>query len=691
MDERKFHLLFGVHNHQPVGNFPQVFEEGYEKAYLPFIEVLEKHPKVKVSLHYSGSLWEWIESEHPDFLKRIKDLLEKGQIEILGGGFYEPLLPLIPLEDVKGQIGMMNDFILQNFSCRPKGFWLTERVWEPHLPTIVEGTGLKYTAIDDTHFFSAGLSEEEVNNYFLTEDQGNILSIFPIDMRLRYSIPFRLPKETIDYLKETKHKGVKALTIFDDGEKFGLWPGTHQWVYGEQWLEKFFTELEKNSAWLATSTFSEYLAQNDPEAIVYLPTSSYEEMGQWVLSPEKGKGLEGFISYLKSQGLYDEYRPFLKGGFFRNFLRKYPEAKNLYDRMLLASQRLNSLKKEGPSEPLAQGLKSLYRGQDNDAYWHGVFGGLYLPHLRRTNYSNLIKAEVITQDLRGEILPRTMEADLNSDGQKEILIETETFNIFLSPHRGGAIYEMDYRPTFFNLTDIISRREEAYHRGIKVLSKKEESPGQVSIHDLEKGISREMAKYLAYDQYTHTTLLEHLLPPSASLSNFQSGSLTWLGTPPHKRVYQAIVREERDSILVSLVSKGRVDNSLLEIKKEIRIYSRKPELDYEYTLANKGQAKISFLFAVEFCFATPGESLPSKGGIGKIVFKENHPSEIEIETLPEAEWWSFPIKTLSQSATGFELIDQGLVYLPHLKVSLGANEVLKFQIKERITNLAGPR
>ncbi|MCG2677089.1 DUF1925 domain-containing protein, partial [bacterium] len=422
---------------------------------------------------------------------------EKGQIEILGGGFYEPLLPLIPLEDVRGQIEMMNDFILQNFSYRPKGFWLTERVWEPSLPTIVKGTSLKYTAVDDTHFFSAGLSKEEVHNYFLTEDQGNPLYIFPIDMRLRYLIPFHLPKETIDYLKEAKDRGIRALTIFDDGEKFGLWPGTHQWVYREQWLEKFFTEIEKNGDWLATATFSEYLSQNGPNGLVYLPTSSYEEMGQWVLAPEKGKGLEDFISYLKSQGLYDRYRPFLKGGFFRNFLRKYPEAKNLYDRMLLASQRLNSLKKaahhqppaasrqppeasfapmgerraspqwargelrpngrEGPSEPLAQGLRCLYQGQDNDAYWHGVFGGLYLPHLRRTNYSNLIKAEVITQDLRGEILPRAKEADLNSDGQKEILIETEAFNIFLSPHRGGTIYEMDYRPAFLNFTDIISR------------------------------------------------------------------------------------------------------------------------------------------------------------------------------------------------------------------------------------------
>ncbi|MCG2675690.1 DUF1926 domain-containing protein, partial [bacterium] len=239
-------------------------------------------------------------------------------------------------------------------------------------------------------------------------------------------------------------------------------------------------------------------------------------------------------------------------------------------------------------------------------------------------------------------------------------------------------------------TDIISRREETYHRGIKVLSREEESTGQVSIHDREKGISREMAKYLAYDQYTHTTLLEHFLSPSTSLSDFQSGSLTWLGTPPHKRVYHSMVSEERDSIVVSLVTEERVGNSLLEIKKEIRAYSHKPELGYEYTLVNKGQAKISFLFVVEFCFATSGEPLVFKGRSVKVAFQ--HPSlKIEIETTPETEWWSFPVKTLSQSSRGFELIDQGLVYLPHLKVSLEADEVLKFQIKERITNLAGPK
>lgn len=678
MDESKIHLLFGVHNHQPVGNFPEVFERGYKEAYLPFIEVLERHPKVKVSFHYSGPLWEWVGGKHPDFLKRLKRLLERGQIEILGGGFYEPLLPLIPIEDVTGQIGMMKDFLFQNFSFRPSGFWLTERVWEPNLPTLVRGTGLEYTAIDDTHFFSAGLSKEEVNNYFLTEDQGNLLYIFPIDMKLRYSIPFHLPQETIGYLEGAKDRGIRALTIFDDGEKFGLWPGTHQWVYREGWLEKFFTEIEKNGKWLTTSTFHEYLIANEPNGLVYLPTSSYEEMGQWVLSPEKGKGLEEAISHLKSKGLYERYRPFLKGGFFRNFLRKYPEAKNLYDRMLLTSSRLSNLKR---GKRLTEGLKCLYRAQDNDAYWHGVFGGLYLPHLRRENYRNLIKAEVITQGLK--TLPRVTEADLNSDGQREILIETEAFNIFLSPKRGGTIYELDYRPAFFNLTDIISRREETYHKGLKVLPRGRPR-GQESIHDLKKGISREMAKYLSYDQYLHTTLLDHLLPLSTTPSDFSSGSLSWLGRPPLKRIYQASIKRRGNGVSVSLSGEERIGGEPITIEKEIRIQKEYPELDYRYTLVNGGKERVSFLFLVEFCFANREEPSTFKGKEACVAFRDL-PLKLKLASDVEAEWWKVPIRTISQSAEAFDLIDQGILYLPHWRLLLEKGEAFRLRLKEVIT------
>ena len=49
----KINLLLGIHNHQPVENFDGVFKDSYEKCYLPFIQALESHPKIRLTLHYT--------------------------------------------------------------------------------------------------------------------------------------------------------------------------------------------------------------------------------------------------------------------------------------------------------------------------------------------------------------------------------------------------------------------------------------------------------------------------------------------------------------------------------------------------------------------------------------------------------------------------------------------------------------
>ena len=126
---KSINLLFAVHNHQPVGNLDRVFREGWEKCYEPFLAALEKHPRFRLSLHYSGSLLEWLEANQPDFISRIKTLVERGQVELLSGGFYEPLLPFIPEEDAVGQVSLLNQFLRKKFLFQPKGLWLAERVW----------------------------------------------------------------------------------------------------------------------------------------------------------------------------------------------------------------------------------------------------------------------------------------------------------------------------------------------------------------------------------------------------------------------------------------------------------------------------------------------------------------------------------------------------------------------------------
>ncbi|HQH46921.1 MAG TPA: 4-alpha-glucanotransferase, partial [Candidatus Aminicenantes bacterium] len=153
---RGFAFLFGVHNHQPVGNFGWVFDQAAADCYLPFLRALKGHPRVKISAHYSGPLLEDFAARRGEAWDLLAELTARGQMELLGGGFYEPILPIIPEADRRGQIEMMSDYLEKHFGRRPRGIWLTERVWEPHLPSTLARAGIEYTLLDENHFQAAG-------------------------------------------------------------------------------------------------------------------------------------------------------------------------------------------------------------------------------------------------------------------------------------------------------------------------------------------------------------------------------------------------------------------------------------------------------------------------------------------------------------------------------------------------------
>src|ERR1700675_3140744 len=149
---RRISLALTIHNHQPVGNFGWVFAEVYEQAYRPMLDALERHPAVRLSLHYSGPLLEWLRAERPEFIERLAVLVARGQVEILGGGYYEPVLASPPERDRIGQLRRMSDELEALFGRRPTGAWLAERVWEPDLPTALAAAGFEGTILHDAHF-----------------------------------------------------------------------------------------------------------------------------------------------------------------------------------------------------------------------------------------------------------------------------------------------------------------------------------------------------------------------------------------------------------------------------------------------------------------------------------------------------------------------------------------------------------
>src|SRR3990170_3488109 len=221
----KVAFLFCVHNHQPVGNFPHILENSYEKAYRPFIGVLKKYPFMKISIHYSGILWDFFKEHHPEFLETLRKLVKKGQLEMMTGGYYEPILAVIPDEDKVGQIRKLTRRIQEEMGVTPRGMWLAERVWEPHLAKYLVEAGVEYITVDDYHFRKSGLREEDLCGYYLTEEDAKVVKVFPGSETLRYIIPFHPPEETLEYLFQLKGSS-RAAIFADDGEKFGMWPYT---------------------------------------------------------------------------------------------------------------------------------------------------------------------------------------------------------------------------------------------------------------------------------------------------------------------------------------------------------------------------------------------------------------------------------------------------------------------------------
>src|SRR5215470_17544281 len=168
---QNFHLALLIHAHPPCGNFEHVLEKAYDDSYLPFLEHLEKYPGVHLGIHYSGPLLTWIEQHRPEYFARLRKLVESAQVELVGGGFYEPILVSIPPEDQFEQITRLATYLEKHFGRRPSGAWLAERVWEPQLPTALAAASVAYTLVADMHFLAAGFEPEELFGAYIAEDR----------------------------------------------------------------------------------------------------------------------------------------------------------------------------------------------------------------------------------------------------------------------------------------------------------------------------------------------------------------------------------------------------------------------------------------------------------------------------------------------------------------------------------------
>jgi alpha-amylase len=502
---RKFELVLLIHAHQPVGNFDDVLERAYKDSYLPFIEVLSRHPSIRMGLHYSGPLLEWIERAHPEYFDRLRALVSNGQVEMVGGGFYEPILVTIPPDDRLEQIARLAAYTEKHFKSRPRGAWLAERVWEPQLPSCLAPAGVEYTLVDDNHFLGAGFELEQLFGYYISEDLGHTVKVLPGLKSLRYLIPFADVGETTEFLRgaANRHPGGFA-AMGDDLEKFGVWPETNKHCYRDGWLDRFFLALETSADWLATSTPSDAVASHTPLGRADLPAASYTEMMEWSLPTPARERYHGLLDQFSSRA---DVIPFLRGGIWRSFFTKYSEANLLHKKMLHVSQKIRRLSRSRRfdrafKKARREATTLLLRGQCNDPYWHGVFGGLYSPHLRTAVWRSLEQAETIADGLTHHKKPFVHAAtlDFNADGRDEIYLTSDRYAALIAPDDGGTIAALDFRPPNVTLINSLARRPETYHAKLRDLSA-HRVHGAQSIHDQTRAKEQGLERWLNYDRW----------------------------------------------------------------------------------------------------------------------------------------------------------------------------------------------
>ncbi len=517
-----FHLVLAIHAHQPAGNFEHVFEECFRDSYDPFLGLVEKHPGVRLGLHYSGPLLLWIGKRHPEYFGRLRKLVTAGQVELIGGGFYEPILISIPTVDQFEQLTRLAVYLEEHFGKRPTGAWLAERVWEPQLPVSLAAANVAYTLVDDLPFIAAGFEVEELFGAYVAEDRGKSVWLFPGLKDLRYLIPFRKVSETIAYLEKAANSHPGGAAAFgDDMEKFGCWPGTYKHCYTDGWLEDFFAALEESSPWLKTVTPGEFMANHLPLGRADLPAASYAEMMEWVL-PTKTR--QRFFALEQEFAPRPEVLAFLRGGAWRGFFRKYPESNLLHKKMLRASAAVASIPTRRTSAEYAaqhqEARDLVLRGQGNDAYWHGIFGGIYAPHLRTELWRNLIRAESLADQLTpGGLIPRVELVDYDADGAPEVLFTAPEFQALLKPSDGATLPLFDFRTANATLINSIFRRPEAYHSRLReTANAKPAAEGVVSIHEQVRVKEPNLDRFLRYDRHPrHAFRLFLFEPPQTPL------------------------------------------------------------------------------------------------------------------------------------------------------------------------------
>ena len=645
---KKIKLVFGTNSTQPLDLPEHLYEDAYQRAYKPFLTAVYNFSDLALTLHYSGPLLSWLERRHPEFITVLREIVDRKQAEILGGGFYEPLLPLIPPSDRVGQIEMMTTFLRKSFGRRSRGFWLSKQIWDNQMANTLNSCGMEYTFLDEARFRDAGIRESRLFQPVLTEEQGKAVKVFPLCRRIQDMMFICSPDEVIGELKKLSNECTKdsIVSLILSGESLNRDCTQETASCDTGWLESFFTKLDENRDWIELTLPGRYIRNSFPMDKRYFATTSFSNLMEWKKDsfiPQNGENA-GDCN-------------------FRHFLTVYPESNLLYSKMMYAHILTNQVR--GDKYRKKSSKEELWKGQNHSSYWHGRDKGIYNIQLRHSAYRFLIEAEKTTRE-KGIFIPALIPMDFDLDGLNEYLYQGHTLNAYCH-QKGGALIELDYLPSSWNYLNTLCRHRDGTGSG-------HQRDGY-----LRKAFHDHLLDSFDFDAFRSDRHKEE--------GDFLGGNYE---VHAHNREKHFLVFQRNGS----MDRKGR--KIPVKIRKQYDFKRNSVELQYD--ISNIGYEKVTYNFASEFNLALPNPAsceskffcIDSRDNFNEIGSQPAEVRDIQILQVQDVMnntsiqvdfsnnpdyFWMLPLETpYSDGQGGQELLYQGTTFMPGWEITLFPGE-----------------
>lgn len=385
----------------------------YKTAYKAIASFLYANPDFPFSFFFTGTVLEWLQKTHKEYLVIIEELISRKQVEILGGAYYNAILPLLPHIDRVGQIEYLNTFQRKVFKKRPKGAWLFTSAWENSMISSLTSGSMEYALLDYTLFASE--NEKKAYQPAITDDLGKSILILPshsdlINIETSAESFFAQIAEKVP--ENTENANVCCFFSIEKLQKL---------------LEnRFFAQID------------EYL-KNNPDcnfelSLPYKSVKSSVRLNKICIA----SGIS------RSAALWAQ-QPFVQAAKLnarittQDFLLLYPEILNLYSRMLYTSAMTNQCHGDKMRKKAAKQM--IWQAQCGEVYNYLGKNGISNQFLRQKTYQTLIQTEKLAREA-GNFSESIGSLDLNCDGIKEYVAQFDQYSAFLSK-LGGSIYEFD--------------------------------------------------------------------------------------------------------------------------------------------------------------------------------------------------------------------------------------------------------